>query len=97
MIHELKIAPQWFEEIKSGKKTFEIRSSDKPFEEGDYLLLREWDDETYSYTGRELTRKITYVYKGDGSYGLAKGFYFLGFINDHMVIRQKTWTRGVDF
>ena len=95
MIHELKIAPQWFEAVKSEKKTFEIRKADRPFEEGDYLLLREWKDE--AYTGRELTRKITYVFKGDGSYGLAEGFCILGITNDHMVIRQKTWTRSVDF
>ncbi len=60
-IIEKKIWPKYFELIKEGKKTFEIRLADFEINEGDILLLREWDPEKKEYTGRELKLKVTYV------------------------------------
>ncbi len=56
-----KILPRYFELIKSGKKTFEIRLGDFEIKEGDILLLREWNPEKKEYTGRELKLEVTYV------------------------------------
>ena len=50
MIHELKILPQYFKEVISGSKTFEIRKNDRNFCIGDRLVLKEW--ENGQYTGR---------------------------------------------
>lgn len=30
------------------------------------------------YTGRELKKRIQYIYRGDGTYGLSEGFCILG-------------------
>ena len=58
---EKKIWPEYFQAILDGKKTFELRLNDFDIAEGDTLLLREWDPETKSYTGRELEREVGYI------------------------------------
>ena len=63
--HELKIWPEFFEVVSEGKKKFEIRStSDRKFEEGQNVLLREWDKETESYTGKWIHVQVTYLLEG---------------------------------
>lgn len=58
-----KIWPEYFEAIVSGKKKYELRLNDFDIEEGDVLLLEEWDPETKEYTGRKIEKKVTYVGK----------------------------------
>jgi len=58
-----KIWPQYFEKIKSGDKTFELRLADWKCNVGDVLILQEWNPETKSYTGRELSKTVSYVLK----------------------------------
>lgn len=48
MIHELKMLPEYFNAVVSGKKTFEIRKNDRPFQNGDLLALNEFDGQSYS-------------------------------------------------
>ena len=50
MIHELKIFPEYFEAVISGKKSFEIRKADRPFAVGDILALNEFDPTIPGYT-----------------------------------------------
>lgn len=50
MIHELKIKREYFLEVISGKKTYEVRKADRPFCEGDILALNEILKD--KYTGR---------------------------------------------
>lgn len=61
MRHELKTWPQYYVEIMSGKKTFEVRFDDRDFQVGDMVLLQEWNPESEQYTGREAERVITYI------------------------------------
>lgn len=56
--HHLKILPKYFEALKDGRKTFEIRHNDRGFKEGDTLSLNEWQD---GYTGRSIEVDVTYV------------------------------------
>ncbi|MEC2196342.1 DUF3850 domain-containing protein [Bacillus velezensis] len=56
--HHLKILPEYFEALKDGRKTFEIRHDDRGFKEGDTLSLNEWQD---GYTGRSIEVDVTYV------------------------------------
>lgn len=58
-----KIWPEYFEAVASGKKKFELRLNDFEINEGDALLLEEWDPEKESYTGRSIEKKVTYVGK----------------------------------
>lgn len=60
---EKKVWPEYFEQILSGSKTFELRLNDFDIVEGDALLLKEWDPETKQYTGRELARTVGFVGK----------------------------------
>jgi len=60
---EKKVWPEYFQQILDGKKTFEVRLNDFEINEGDILVLKEWDPNTKSYTGRELERKVGYVGK----------------------------------
>lgn len=74
--HFLKILPRWYQDIESGKKNFEIRRYDRPFEVGDILVLQEY--ERGRYTGRAIQKEIEYIYAGDGTYGLSQEFCILG-------------------
>ena len=66
MKHELKILPEYFEAIISGKKKFEVRIDDRNYEAGDELILREINrDYEGSYTGRRIRVNVTYVYRGE--------------------------------
>ena len=56
-----KIWPVYFEVILSGKKKYELRLNDFEVNEGDTLLLEEWNPETKKYTGRKVEKKVTYV------------------------------------
>ena len=59
MIHELKILPVFFTDVISGKKTFEIRKNDRPFQEGDLLALNEHDGQ--KYTGNSCLVYVDYI------------------------------------
>lgn len=62
MTHDLKCWPLYFQMVADLMKQFEIREvRDRTFEAGDTLLLREWDPETESYTGRQCRRLVTYA------------------------------------
>lgn len=73
IIHELKTWPEYFEEVFAGRKTFEVRQNDRGFNVGDQLFLREYDPETKCYTGRELTRTVTYILRGRDFTGIHDG------------------------
>jgi len=60
---EKKIWPEYFQEILIGKKTFELRLNDFDINEGDILILKEWNPKTKDYTGRELEKEVGYVGK----------------------------------
>ena len=79
MTHELKILPKYFEDVMTGKKNFEIRKNDQDFKVGDYLLLKEW--ERGKYTGRQIKKRVQYIYFGDGTYGLSDEYCILALEN----------------
>ena len=59
MEHKLKILPEYFEAVKSGSKSFEVRKDDRGFQAGDTLFLQEF--ENGCYTGAGLKVFVTYV------------------------------------
>lgn len=66
-----KIWPGFFEDIASGKKKYDWRLNDFEINEGDTLVLEEWDPATKQYTGRHIEKKVTYV----GKFDLKNSFY----------------------
>jgi len=58
---EKKIWPDYFDDINSGKKKYELRLNDFEVNEGDTLLLKEWNPAVKDYTGRQMAKKVTYV------------------------------------
>jgi hypothetical protein len=82
--HELKTDPQVFDDVVSGRKTFEIRKDDRGYEVGDSLKLRKT-----RYTGSEMAEGlpleyidlplyvyVTYILRGP-IYGLADGWVIM--------------------
>ncbi len=58
---EKKILPEYFEEVLTGRKTYELRLNDFDIQEGDTLLLKEWSKERKEYTGREIAKTVGFV------------------------------------
>lgn len=61
-VHELKILPEYFSEVISGEKRFEIRKNDRNFKKGDRVILREFKDG--SFTGNYANATIGYIVHG---------------------------------
>ena len=74
--HDLKIAPEYFDAVDSGEKTFEIRLNDRYFKVGDKVVLREWLKETNEYTGQKVTRTIGYL----TDFAQANGYVVFSFL-----------------
>lgn len=61
-VHDLKCWPDFFRAIAAGEKRHDLRrSSDRRFEIGDRLRLREFDPRSSTYTGREQMVMVTYI------------------------------------
>lgn len=72
-----KILPEYFEAVKSRKKSFELREDDDNAQAGDLLVLLEF--EPYKgYSGREVRRHIKYVLRNCPEYGLKNGYCIIG-------------------
>lgn len=76
MLHALKTIPDYYQYIKDGSKTFEVRKNDRPFNVDDEIVLQEWDQLTERYTGEEWYGKITFIL--DSSEYCKKWFVILG-------------------
>jgi len=78
MTHELKIWPEFFDDVLKRIKNFEIRNNDRGFKTGDTIILKEFDPYLLEYTGRECTRIIVYILFDDKCNALEDGFCVLG-------------------
>lgn len=61
-----KVWPEYFEEIRAGRKKFELRLADFDVREGDMLVLEEWDNVGRKYTGRKIEVIANYILKTKG-------------------------------
>jgi len=61
-VHELKIYAKYWDDIDSGRKTFEIRKNDRDYREDDILVFRKYDPVTDS-TDKNwvLICRVTYI------------------------------------
>lgn len=75
-VHDLKVWPEFFAALATGRKTFEVRKDDRGFREGDRLILREWHPTDAAYTGAHIEASIGYVLRG-GQFGIEDGYVVL--------------------
>lgn len=73
---EKKVLPEFYKEVRTHRKTFEIRKDEDGIDVGDILVLREWDGE--KYTGSMTRREVTYVLRDAEEYGLMEGYCIIG-------------------
>jgi hypothetical protein len=76
--HELKIWPEYFEDVYNGTKTFEVRKNDRNFHVGDTVTLKEWDNNSFKYSQRQLSFVISHLLQG-GQFGIESGFVVMSF------------------
>lgn len=76
MIHEIKCWSEYFHEIISGNKTFELRKNDRDFKVGDVLHLREYNPERKYFTDRSAMFEVKYILHG-GQFGLEEGYVIM--------------------
>ena len=83
-VHELKTWPSYFHDVVTGQKTFEYRKNDRDFQQGDLLLLREFDPnrgEKGEYLSGEILVAVTKVYSGETS--------IIGIPRDYVIMQIK--------
>jgi ASC-1-like (ASCH) protein len=59
--HGLKIHPEYYKAVVTGKKTFEIRKNDRDYHVGDKLFLNEFDPIKQEFSGRRTRVIVTYL------------------------------------
>lgn len=79
--HVLKLETNYYQDVESGKKCFEVRKNDRNFKVGDYVKFKEIVTTCNSgeiETGRmSEVYTIKYIFEG-GQYGLDVGFCVFG-------------------
>ena len=78
--HQLKTLPHFFEQVEQLNKHFELRKDDRGFEEGDRLILSEYDPEE-GFTGREVWVIVNYILRDFE--GLREGYCIMDIRPDH--------------
>lgn len=76
--HDLKVWPEPWANVVSGRKPFEVRRDDRDYQRDDMLLLREWDPEKSEYTGWAAMVRVTWVTRGEPPSPLPEGVVVLG-------------------
>lgn len=59
--HRLKTWPEYFQAVKRGDKTCEVRKADRDYQPGDFLLLIEFDPKIDRPTGAYCAVKVTHI------------------------------------
>lgn len=91
--HKLKVQLAFFDELVSGKKTFELRKNDRNFSTGDVLILEEYDVSAQAYTGRRCQKEVTYLLESIPEFGLMDGFCIMG-LKENVTFQQQTDDSG---
>lgn len=78
--HELKTWPVYFDAVWMGDKKFEARLNDRGFNPGDRLILKEYDPESNTYSGRHITAYVSYRLPG-GRCGIASDYCVMSLMN----------------
>lgn len=71
--HKVKTLPEYFQEVWTGTKKFEVRQNDRGYRTGDVIQLLEFDLKK-GYSGRSVEAIIGYVLTAEQFPGLAPGY-----------------------
>lgn len=83
MEHDLKCWPEYFNAIMEGRKDFELRKDDRPFNVGDTLVLHEYSPSSpRGYTGHRIERIVKYILRDASQFGLQPGYCIMGLKTD---------------
>lgn len=74
--HVLKVEREYFEALRDGMKTFEIRKNDRGFKVGDILALHLIDGPQIW-----IEKQISCILQNCPEFGLSEGFCILGLID----------------
>lgn len=82
--HELKTLPVYFDAVRRGEKTFEIRKDDRGFQKGDIVRLRRFDPSSddrwhwgaFPASYPTVERRVSWILTG-GQFGLEPGYVIL--------------------
>jgi hypothetical protein len=77
MTHELKTLPAYWDAVKRGEKTFEVRRDDRGFQKGDVLELVRTELQWSDIARSTLRCEITYILTG-GQFGIEPGYVVMG-------------------
>lgn len=91
-VHDVKLGATFFEDVKTGRKTFELRKNDRGYKEGDIIVLHEYKDG--ATTGRTITKKIVYML--EDFTGLEDGYCILGLGEVEETLREAAAGAGQD-
>ncbi|MDE7200594.1 MAG: DUF3850 domain-containing protein [Lachnospiraceae bacterium] len=83
-VHQIRIGSSFFDDVCSGKKSFELRKNDREYEQGDILEMMEFTNG--KYTGRAVKVLVTYILED-----------FTGLKEDYCIMAIKViCVRGID-
>lgn len=73
-VHQIKLAAMFFDDVASGRKSFEIRKNDRGYKVGDILEMMEF--KSGKETGRMIRAKVTYMMEEHT--GIEEGYCVMG-------------------
>ena len=100
-VHTLKCWPNYFDAIKIGDKTFDVRRDDRGFQKGDIVILQRTRSDglhqvEYDYQERvkhELRRRITWILTG-GQFGIEPGYVVLALADETSALGESADKEG---
>lgn len=91
-VHDVKLGTTFFDDVKTGRKTFELRKNDRGYKEGDTIVMHEYKDGTT--TGRTITKRIVYML--EDFTGLEDGYCILGLGEAEETLQEAAAVAGQD-
>lgn len=73
-VHYIRLAATYYDDVATGRKSFELRKNDRGYKTGDILEMNEFTDGRN--TGRVIRCRVTYML--EGYTGLTDGYCILG-------------------
>lgn len=86
-VHTIKLAKMYYEDVKSGKKSFELRKNDRGYKQGDLLKMLEYAEG--AWTGRQIMAEVTYLLEDYA--GIEEGYCIMAI---KVIYQERTQMKG---